>query len=72
MNDTIINESKVLGEGTYGCVHYPSLRCKLKKNIDYNNKVSKLTLNNEAKIELKEYNLISKIDKKKNIILENL
>ena len=31
--------SKVIGEGTYGCVHKPSLKCKNKK-ID-KTKVSK-------------------------------
>ena len=58
------NTPDVIGEGTYGCVHYPSLKCKSNKtNINYSNKVSKLTTTSEAKSELNEYNIISKIDK---------
>ena len=50
-----------VGEGTYGCVFKPSLKCK--KNINsYKNKVSKVMLNREATNELKEYESISKIE----------
>ena len=31
--------SEVIGEGSYGCVHRPSLN--VKKKIDYENKISK-------------------------------
>ena len=33
--------TNVIGEGTYGCVHKPSLKCKNKPGLDYKNKVSK-------------------------------
>ena len=36
-----LSVSNVVGEGTYGCVHKPSLRCD-KLNVDYKEKVSKL------------------------------
>lgn len=53
----------VLGEGAYGCVHKPSLVCGNKK-LSYKNKISKIMLSKEAMKELKEYTLISRIDKK--------
>jgi serine/threonine protein kinase len=53
---------EVIGEGAYGCVHKPSLLCK-NKNISYKNKISKIMLSKEAVKELKEYALISRIDK---------
>lgn len=49
-----------VGEGTYGCVFKPSLKCK--ENISsYENKVSKVMVNREATNELKEYKSISTI-----------
>ena len=49
-----------VGEGTYGCVFKPSLKCQ--ENIgSYENKVSKVMVNREAKEELKEYISIAKI-----------
>lgn len=49
-----------VGEGTYGCVFKPSLKCK--ENISsYENKVSKVMTNREANKELKEYDSIAKI-----------
>lgn len=54
----------VIGEGSYGCVHRPSLRCSgPKKNIDYQNKVSKLGLDKHINTELDEYNTIKSVDK---------
>ena len=56
--------SKVVGEGTYGCVLKPPLKCitdKSTKNLDYNNKVSKIMHDNEAKDEEKEYININRI-----------
>lgn len=50
-----------VGEGTYGCVFKPSLKCKEKINT-YENKVSKVMVNREATNELKEYKSISKIE----------
>lgn len=55
--------SEVIGEGAYGCVHKPSLICK-NKNISYKNKISKIMLSKEAIKELKEYAIISRIDKR--------
>ena len=49
-----------VGEGTYGCVFKPSLKCK--ENIrSYENKVSKVMVNRKATNELKEYKSISTI-----------
>jgi len=55
--------SNVIGEGTYGCVHNPSLTCNDSPNIFYNKKVSKILKKRDAKIEEKEYSKISKVDK---------
>ena len=58
------NEINVIGEGTYGCVHKPSLHCKKNiKNFTYKNKVSKLLNNFNAKKELTEYSTIERVDK---------
>ncbi len=61
--------SKVIGEGTYGCVHKPSLRCKYKKDVDYENKISKLMTKSHANEELKEYKNIKKVDINKDFYL---
>ena len=55
-------ESSVIGEGTYGCIHKPSLKCKGNKKINYTNKVSKILKKEDADAELKEYKIISKVD----------
>lgn len=50
-----------VGEGTYGCVFKPSLKCNT--NIgSYENKVSKVMKNSDAADELREYKSISKIN----------
>ena len=49
----------VLGEGSYGCVVKPAIKCK--ENIKVNGKVSKLMTLDDAKKELGEYEFISKI-----------
>jgi hypothetical protein len=54
---------RVVGEGTYGCVLKPSLKCKGKKNISYENKVSKVISKSNAKDELKEYDNVDRADK---------
>lgn len=61
-------QPKVVGEGTYGCVHNPPLLCdgSEKQDKEY---VSKLMLNKEARSELKEYVIIDKIDNSKNFYL---
>ena len=62
------NISKVLGQGTYGCVHTPPLLCKDSTEKDLNN-VSKLMKTKEAVSEMKEYILINNIDKNKDYYL---
>ena len=53
----------IIGEGTYGCVHKPSLKCEsTQQDINYDNKISKLLDKNEANDELKEFANISRID----------
>jgi hypothetical protein len=61
--------SNVVGEGSFGCVLKPSIPCANKKNISYENKVSKIMLSEEAIKELQEYAIISKIDKYQNYYL---
>ena len=60
--------SKVIGEGSFGCVHKPSLSCADKK-LSYKNKISKVMLTSEAISELKEYAVISKLDKRNDFYL---
>ena len=59
-------EPKVIGEGAYGCVHKPSLKCKDESIIlDYNNKISKIMVKESAESEMDEYIQINKIDPEK-------
>ena len=61
---------QVIGKGSYGCVHKPSLRCKpTAKTINYKNKISKYMLKEHAKTEMKEYGSIRKADPKKYLYL---
>lgn len=60
---------KVIGEGSYGCVHKPSLKCSKDKKQSYEGKVSKLMKKKYAEEELKENELISKIDKEREYSL---
>ena len=57
---------KVVGEGTYGCVHKPALKCKDKDDKKDPNQVSKLMTKKNANEELKEFKLIRKADKHDN------
>jgi serine/threonine protein kinase len=61
----------VIGEGGYGCVHKPSLKCKQQLNMTSKNKnkISKILFSTFAKKELKEYDKIGKIDKNENFYL---
>lgn len=63
-----MESSKVVGEGTYGCVHKPPLNCKGKPRPP-NNKVTKLMMETEAKNELKEYSVMEEVDPKKQYYL---
>ena len=61
---------KVIGEGSYGCVHKPSLECKdTASNITYKNKISKILMKEDAMKEMDEYDIISKYDKKNHFFL---
>lgn len=53
---------KVVGEGTYGCVVKPPLKCSdiPDSKIDYTDKISKLMNKTDANSEFKELNKISK------------
>jgi len=57
-------EPKVIGKGSYGCVHKPSLKCKTRK-VNYKNKISKYMLKKHANIEMIEYDMIKNADPKK-------
>lgn len=60
--------SKVIGEGTYGCVHKPPLICEGKTKAQ-KNKISKLMTTANATKEMKEYALIDNADRAKNFYL---
>ena len=53
----------VIGQGTFGCVHKPALKCSRKKITTDDDKISKLMTAEDAKKELKEYKLLEKNDK---------
>lgn len=59
----------IIGEGSYGCVHKPSLKCQTSDTVNYDNKVSKLLNNKNADTELKEYSILKDIDPKKKYYL---
>ena len=54
----------IIGEGTYGCVHKPSIHCKTppKPGFNYNNYVSKIMKTKNAETELAEFVIIGKLD----------
>lgn len=54
----------VVGEGSYGCVHKPSIHCKTPPNpgFDYTTYVSKLMKTKHAEKELAEFVIIKNID----------
>lgn len=60
--------SKVIGEGSYGCVHKPSLTCKSKK-MNYENKISKIMTKKHLNDEIREYKKVKKVDKHDDIHL---
>jgi len=61
-------KSKVIGQGTYGCVHYPPLLCDGSKKRDLD-QISKLMKRDEAHSEMHEYALVSNVDRNKNFYL---
>lgn len=55
--------SKKIGEGTYGCIHAPSLMCENKTDPNlYINKISKIMEKSEMLTEMAQYAQIDKID----------
>ena len=51
-----------IGEGSYGCVFKPSIKCKNEKSGN-DTDISKLMVDNEADDEMSKYNEIQKIDR---------
>ena len=62
---------KRVGEGSYGCVHRPALKCKNKPYDPDPTKVSKILTKKNANDELKEFKLINAADKKEDFHLGN-
>jgi serine/threonine protein kinase len=60
---------KKVGEGSYGCVHNPPLKCRNKPYDPDLTKVSKILTRQNANDELKEFKLIQKADKKEDFHL---
>ena len=60
---------KKIGEGSYGCVHNPPLKCKNKPYNPDPTKVSKILTKKNANNELKEFKLIQQADKKEDFHL---
>lgn len=61
----MINDRSVIGEGAYGCIHKPSIKCLENPypNFNYNEYISKLMKKGNAEKELKEFEIIQNIDK---------
>jgi len=60
---------KFVAEGTYGCVHRPSLKCDDGTPMDYTGKISKLMRKKAAAKELQEYVLVRRADPKQQYYL---
>lgn len=58
-----LKDHVIIGEGSYGCIHKPSLKCD-KEKINYTNKVSKVFTKQNALDEYKNFEKINDIDKK--------
>ena len=54
--------ANVIGEGSYGCIHRPSLVCGDVNVKSYRNRVSKVLLEKNAQKEFDEYETISRMD----------
>ena len=58
-----VKTSQIIGEGKYGCVLKPSLKCrKTKKSFHYKNKISKIMKTSESATEMVEYDIMKRID----------
>jgi len=64
-----MSNPKRVGEGSYGCVHNPPLKCRDKPYNPDPTKVSKILTKKNANGELKEFKLIKKADKKEDFHL---
>ena len=62
------NGANVIGEGTFGCAHKPSMKCRNKTRRN-KNEISKLMTSANAAKELKEFALIDFADKEKEFYL---
>ena len=60
---------KFVAQGSYGCVHRPSLFCEGPTHPDYKGKVSKVMTTKNMTKELKEYVLIDRADPNHNFYL---
>lgn len=58
------NIPKFLGEGSYGCIHYPRILCEDEDPEYIDNKVSKIMKQEKAEEEFKENELMDAIDPK--------
>ena len=62
-NSSKNTHASVIGQGSFGCIHRPSLICDNSVRIDsYKHKVSKAADIKDAEREMEEYAIISKID----------
>ena len=68
-DDSDDRNHKVIGKGSYGCVHKPSLRCKNNTVKTYKNKISKFMFAKHAKTEMNEYKTIQNADPKHKLYL---
>ena len=60
---TLLPGSKKIGEGTYGCLHNPSLICEEKQVRNfYSGKVSKILSDKHMREEMAQYKIIDAID----------
>ena len=64
-----MSNPKKVGEGSYGCVHNPPLKCRDKPYNSDPTKVSKILTKKNANDELKEFKLIQQADKKEDFHL---
>jgi serine/threonine protein kinase len=60
---------EVIGQGSYGCVHGPSLTCNNKPKLNYSNTVSKTLSKSDAAKEMREYKGISNADQDEDFYL---
>jgi len=57
--------SSIIGEGSYGCVYRPALRCADVSDIDYTGTVTKILSREDAEDELREFKTIDDLDPEK-------